>query len=379
MMLAIKDIRHSGIKFLLTGLGIGLLTAGTLTINGIYNGVVADSLNLVDRVQADLWVFEEATEGPLVDASQIGIETLDMVLAVAGVADARRFDLLSQQLTVDGRSVNVAVLAMDYPSQSDPWLPLVKGRSLASLRGEAVVDRSSGISLGSRIEFGTETLQVVGWTQGLVETNGEPVIAVSSSDFDAIRAQPSTGRLAAGGVSDPELLWPTARTISAVLVDLHPWANPAATADRIRSLGELETLSAGQHKQLIIDGRLSRMRLQILIFSGLLTVITAVVVTLTIYTMTLDKQHTIALLKLVGASPGMVAGLIVSQAVLLAALGIVAGLALQQLLIPLFPRRVLLLPSDLALVGGAVLLTGLVGSAIGIWKASGVRAQEILS
>ena len=378
MMLAIKDIRHSGIKFLLTGLGIGLLTAGTLTINGIYNGVVADSLNLVDRVEADLWVFEEGTEGPLVDASQIGVETVDMVRAVEGVADARRFDLLSQQLTVDGRRVNVAVLAMDYPSEGHSWLPLIKGRSLAALRGEAVVDRSSGIALGSSIELGTETMLVVGWTQGLVETNGEPVIAVSSQDFDAIRAQPSSSRQAAG-VSDPELLWPRARTISAVLVDRHPWASPVATAERIRSLGDVEALTSEQHKQVIIDGRLSRMRLQILIFSGLLTVITAVVVTLTIYTMTLDKQHTIALLKLVGASPGMIAGLIVSQAVLLAVLGIFAGLALQQLLIPLFPRRVLLQPFDLVLVGGAVLLTGLAGSAIGIWKASGVRAQEILS
>ncbi|WP_137150933.1 FtsX-like permease family protein [Devosia sp. FKR38] len=378
MMLAIKDILHSGIKFLLTGLGIGLLTAGTLTINGIYNGVVADSLNLVDRVEADLWVFEEGTEGPLVDASQVGAETVEMVRAVEGVADARRFDLLSQQLTVDGKSVNVAVLAMDYPSEGHSWLPLIKGRSLAALRGEALVDRSSGIPLGSSIELGTETVQVVGWTQGLVETNGEPIIVVSSQDFDAIRAQPSSGRQAAG-VSDPELLWPTARTISAVLVDRHLWASPVATAERIRSLGDFEALTSEQHKQVIIDGRLSRMRLQILIFSGLLTVITAVVVTLTIYTMTLDKQHTIALLKLVGASPGMVAGLIVSQAALLAVLGILAGLALQQLLVPLFPRRVLLQPLDLVLVGGAVLLTGLAGSAIGIWKASRVRAQEILS
>ena len=64
MMLALRDIRHGWLRFVVTALGIALLAAGTLTINGIYNGIVADSLNLVSRIDADLWVVEiEDREG----------------------------------------------------------------------------------------------------------------------------------------------------------------------------------------------------------------------------------------------------------------------------------------------------------------------------
>lgn len=64
-----------------------------------------------------------------------------------------------------------------------------------------------------------------------------------------------------------------------------------------------------------------------------------------------DKQHTLALLILFGASSRLIAWLIVSQGLLLAVLGIATRLLLQQLMIPMFPRRVLLVPSDIVIVG----------------------------
>ena len=62
---------------------------------------------------------------------------------------------------------------------------------------------------------------------------------------------------------------------------------------------------------------------------------------------TMEKQHTIALLKLVGASSGMIGNLILTQSLLLAALGYAMGVGLEALIAPLFPRRVLVLPAEL--------------------------------
>ena len=54
--LAGRDIAHSWGKFVLTGLGLGLLIGVTLSMAGIYRGMVDDAQALLGNSQADLWV-----------------------------------------------------------------------------------------------------------------------------------------------------------------------------------------------------------------------------------------------------------------------------------------------------------------------------------
>lgn len=379
MNLALRDIRYNALRFLLTALGIGLLTAGTLTINGIYNGIVADALNLIERLDADLWVVEEGTSGPFVDGSQVNLDLERRLEGIAGVAAVRRFDTLPSTAVAATRSVDVTLLAVSFPFDAATWVPLVRGRPLAAPRGEAVADRTAGFAVGDRISVAGEELEVVGVMAGMVETNGEPVVVVSAADFDAVRAVPAKTERPVHRGAGSGARWPSARTGAAMLVDVEPWADSAEVAARIEDFGDASVLTEAAERDLIVNGRLARMRLQILIFSGLLTLITAVVVTLTIYTMTVEKQHTIALLKLIGARDSTVAGLILFQALMLAVLGILAGLVLQQAIAPAFPRRVVLLLSDVGLLSATLLVTCLAGSGLGIAKALSVRAQEILS
>ena len=49
MDLAVKDVRRHAGRFATTALGIGLLVAIVLTMNGIYRGNIADGLWLVDN------------------------------------------------------------------------------------------------------------------------------------------------------------------------------------------------------------------------------------------------------------------------------------------------------------------------------------------
>jgi putative ABC transport system permease protein len=71
-----------------------------------------------------------------------------------------------------------------------------------------------------------------------------------------------------------------------------------------RSIERLERrhgLHAAQQEELLLKGSVDRARRQILLFRVLLTIISAVIMALIIYTLTLDKLHPIALLKLIGA------------------------------------------------------------------------------
>jgi hypothetical protein len=65
MNLAVKDIRANLARFLLTGLGVGLTLLAAMSMTGLYHGIVADALAIIDDSGADLWVIQAGTEGPL--------------------------------------------------------------------------------------------------------------------------------------------------------------------------------------------------------------------------------------------------------------------------------------------------------------------------
>ena len=55
--LAGRDILHAWGRFVLTGIGLGLLIGVTLSMAGIYRGMVDDAQALLGNSGADLWVI----------------------------------------------------------------------------------------------------------------------------------------------------------------------------------------------------------------------------------------------------------------------------------------------------------------------------------
>lgn len=100
---------------------------------------------------------------------------------------------------------------------------------------------------------------------------------------------------------------------------------------------------------------------------------------LIIYTLTLDRIHDIAMLKLIGARNGVIVGLILQEALLIGALA--DGLAwwLGQSVFPKFPRLVVIETRDLLALAGIVLGISVLASLLGIWKAMRVESNKVLS
>ncbi len=99
---------------------------------------------------------------------------------------------------------------------------------------------------------------------------------------------------------------------------------------------------------------------------------------LILYTMTLDKLHAIALLKLLGAPNRVLLGLILQQALLLGALGYGIAYMLGRQIFPRFPRRVIITPDDLLQLAYMVLVISVLASLLGVWKALRVAPHEAL-
>ena len=84
---------------------------------------------------------------------------------------------------------------------------------------------------------------------------------------------------------------------------------------------DVTVYSAQQQKDLLLSGMVDKARRQIGLFRVLLTIISTIIMALIIYTLTLDKIHDIALLKLIGARNRVIVGLILQQALMMGALG----------------------------------------------------------
>ena len=97
------------------------------------------------------------------------------------------------------------------------------------------------------------------------------------------------------------------------------------------------------------------------------------------YTLTLDKIHDIALLKLIGARNSVIIGLILQQALLMGTLGYGLAWWLGQYAFPRFPRLVLIERPDLVMLAGIVLAISVLASLLGIWKAMSVEPNKVLA
>lgn len=403
MNLAVHDIRHNLGRFLLTAAGIGLLLMTVLGMSGIYRGLVEDALVVVDRIGADLWVVQRDTRGPFAEISRVPANLEDRLRAVPGVASARNFVSHTIQREYRGAPLRISVQGLAWPEDKGEWLRLIRGRPLGQAHFEMIADRSLGLKLGEVLPLGDDHYTVVGLTSGMVSSGGDGLAFFTVQDaqavqFDvpgeAVRLERAARRARTEnqdlGRSSPELVGRAAGAaanlpvlgrpaVSAVLVRLAPGADPEAVAATIRGWPDVSVHTAEQQRQLLLRGMVDKARRQLGLFRVLLVVISTIIMALIIYTLTLDKVHDIALLKLMGAKNRMIVGLILQQALLLGAIGYVIAYAIGGWLFPLFPRRVLIEPPDLWLLAAVVLAISVISSLLGIWKALSVEPNKVLA
>lgn len=386
MNLALKDTLHAPTRFALTTVGIAFLVTAVIGMTGLYRGIVEDALLIIERIDADLWVVQGERAGPFAEGSAVSADMDQRVEGVPGVADVRRFTQFSQQFSFAGAQRRATVTGVDVPRDDGRWLRLAEGRWLGGSRYEAVADASTGLKVDDRIQLAHDVYTVVGLTRQMVDSAGDGLLFVGINDAAVIARRRTSeeiqlARASGNGVAigaDASSVAQDSK-ISAVLVRLDPAADTARVIATLQRWGDVWVMTTGEQRDLMLNARLWKLRLQILTFTGMILVITAIVVSLIVYTMTIEKLHVIALLKLMGARESVVVRLIGQQAALIGIAGYTLGIGLSVVIFPLFPRRVVMLPLDLAQIALALALVCLVAAWIGIARASRVGAREVLS
>ncbi len=363
MNLALRDVQHNLFRFILTCIGLALLMTVVMAMMGIYNGLVADALNILKAPKADVWIVEAETQGPFAEASKIPGDTRNAVARLHGVAQAGSITYQTIEAPFAGATKRLYAIGYERGRLGGPQA-IINGRGLEASHFELVADEKTGLSTGDTIRLGRNLFRVVGLVRDVMNSGGDPAIFMTLADAQVLQTQlaPPAARVqtARGAPSA------SGDTVAAVIARLDSNVDVQSVVQSVRQWKHLSALTQADQEQILVKSVVDKARKQIGLFLGILLTVSAVVIALIIYTMTMEKLKQIATLKLIGAPDRTIIGMIVQQSLALGVGGLSLGLVLILLVKDYFPRRVLLEPVNVLALTGIILLVCLLASGIGV-------------
>ncbi len=360
--LAGRDILHAWPKYVFTGIGLGLLIGVTLTMAGVYRGMVDDARALLLNSRADLWVVQKDTQGPYAESSSLRDDVVRSVLGMPGVESAGNVTYLTMQVRRDQTDVRAMVVGAEAGQAGSPG-NLIAGRQITRNHYEAVADVKTGFVVGDRIKIRRHEYTVVGLTKRMVSSGGDPMVFIPLADAqeaqflkdnDAIvndrartSANPSLNRPGVPGLLEAVTAAQSSNhNVNAVLVQVKSNTDPESVAEGIRRWKHVQVYTHDQMEEILIVKLIANSAKQIGMFLVILAIVSAAIVAFIIYTMTLGKLREIAVLKLIGTKNSTIASMILQQALGLGVIGFLVGKIAATLWAPAFPKFVLLETSD---------------------------------
>jgi len=395
MDLAVYDLKlHSG-RCIATVIGVGLLFTIVLAMNGLYRGNIYEGTQVINATNPDLWVVERHRGGPFNEQSSMPEYYHYSLKAVPGVEKASPFIYFTVERLVGGKSRHFSIIGYDVFGGLGGPQKIVAGRNIDRAHYEMVVDAKMGVRLGDKIPLGLHTYTVVGLTKGNLDTNGDPLVYLSLPDAQEVIYQEDNEEvrnqrarllrtLSAQSYLSPTLsdklapkLQPDTHIINAILVQLKPEADRTEVARHIENWLYFSALTTDQEVQLMLKGRLAGMTKQLLLFRTLLSLISVVIVSLVIYTFTMEKIRSIAVMKLIGAPNRVIVRLVMEQSLLLTIGAFLFGLALIQSTYQYFPKTILRVPGDDLITFCVAFTGGILASILGLWQA--IKTQPAMA
>lgn len=395
MNLAIRDIAHHRGRFILTAIGLGLLLGVVMSMGGIYRGLFADALAVVKTTDADLWVVQQATNGPFAESSRIPEDIRYRIAAVPGVLQASPLSFQTLQIDRHGKPFRFFLIGYDLHGLGGPPT-LVAGRPIRQKHYEMVAAQGMKLAIGEKLRLGLHDYTVVGITGKVVSSGGDPAAYVSLADAqdiqfkkdnDAIRNERQRVGATLAGMQPAQAAFvkqnvasitESTHTVNTIVARLRPGAQLAEVQERISRWNHFRPISVEEQTQILTKGMIEKARMQLGLFRLILLVISAVIISLIVYTSTIDKIKVIATLKLIGSQNRVIIGMILQQSLLMGVIAYGIGYLLILLTYERFPRRIVLEPLDLRVLFAIVIAICTISSFVGIRKALKVDPAEAL-
>jgi putative ABC transport system permease protein len=392
--LARRDVANHLGRYLLTGFGLGLLIGVTLTMAGVYRGMVDDAKVLLRAGRADIWVVQQNTLGPFAEPSSLPDDASRSLEGLAGVAETGNVAYLTMQVSHAGKDTRVMVAGFEPGRLGAPGF-LVAGRPIARAHYEAIADARTGFSVGDRVRIRRHDYTVVGVTRRMVSSSGDPMLFVSLKDAqeaqflkdnesiindrNRLAANPAVNRPGAPGVLDAvEAIQTGSHKVNAILVRVEPGHSPRDVADYITRWKYLTAYTSADMEDILVAKLIATSAKQIGLFLVILAIVSAAIVAFIIYTMTLGKIKEIAVLKLIGTRDRTIAAMILQEALGLGVIGFFVGKFAATLWAPVFPKYILLETGDAVRAFAMTLAICALASVLAIRAALSVDPAEAI-
>ncbi len=398
MNLAIRDISYHRGRFILTSIGLGLLLGVVMSMGGIYRGLFADALTILTITKADIWVVQQDTNGPFAENSRIPEDIKYRIKAVPGVAEASPLSFQTIQIDRSDKPLRFFLIGFDLNGFGGPPV-ILAGRNISQKHYEMVVAKGMKMEIGEKIRLGLHEYTVVGITGKVVSSSGDPAAFVSLADAQDIQFKKDNDAIRndreriGANLSGLQTLSPaqakylrqniasiteSTHTVNTVVARLAPGANVQEVQERIRRWNHFRPISVEEQTKILTKGMIEKARMQLGLFRMVLLVISAVIISLIMYTSTLDKIKVIATLKLIGSRNRVIVSMILQQSLLMGIIAYGIGYILILLTYEKFPRRIVLEPFDLQMLFAIVVVICMIASFVGIRKALKVEPAEAL-
>jgi len=161
------------------------------------------------------------------------------------------------------------------------------GRGLGAARFQVVADAQAGLPIGFTLPLGRYRYPVVGTTRGLVASGGDALEFMHLRDSQELQfrqAPAAVRRAIAAGAGNAGT-----NTVHALVARLHPSVDPAIVAETARRWKHLAALTDEERSSLLTQSVVSRARVKLGMFTVVPLFVSAVIIALIIYTMTMDK------------------------------------------------------------------------------------------
>lgn len=319
--LAVSNLIQNKTRLLISVGGVGLALTLVLFFGAVFSGVQGRLTAYIDRAGADVWVSQEGVRTMHMSESALPASVVDQVQAVPGVQRAVPILYTESMLEAKGNEYIVYVFGVspDAPF-GGPWR-IVDGAATPG-PAEVIIDHAiatqAGLRIGDQVTVLGQEMNIAGLTSG-TSSLASSVSFVRMDDFARVR-----------GGSD---------VISFVLVEVQAGESPSAVSARIAQSVSGVTVQTRQEfatAERNFVGDMSADIINIMNTAGFLTGLAVVV--LTVYIATVARRREYGVLKAMGVRNGRLYQIVLFQALLTVAMGVVTALSITLVLSAVIPR-----------------------------------------
>lgn len=309
MSLAYRNLFQDKVRLTLSIAGVALAAMLILLLNGFLNGLYRQVSSYLDHAPGPIVVAQDGVSNFLGVTSLLPSGTADAARRVSGVSQV--VPVLSRMAILDlhGKRQPVFLVGYDPVIGGGPWR-LAEGREPQTddeMVFDSVLAQRYGTTLGDKINILGREFRVVGLSEGTTSW---------MTSFVFLRKTAAESLLLAPGAT------------SFLLVAPSNGISPEELRGRLRGLPDTNVLLKSEiinnDSQLLISFFSTSVRLMV----GIAFLVGILVVGLVIYTATVERQREYGVLKAIGIRNAKLYRVVITQALIAAGAGSLAGVGL---------------------------------------------------